>query len=441
MKKVLLFIYRTVALAVALFLILGIASNLAALDIFPSVVGNGQNDSVVLTFETFDTTASPLPSNPDSLKILHFGPSGEPFDSLGEEDGRVINIRTGSYEVHLKSTDSLANMGRYLVRVYAYKGDQIKGAASGGYYVKGGNWDDLDSTLADVRAILDTLQDGFASQSHQSNLDTTVSSRSTLTSADNIGINWLDIANPTVFQYLPNTYIGGLLSPISVDTEEVARSVWNDDIIAQNLRTVDLSGCQSGGGAYACSLFVFDQSDSSALQGVVVRFMNESQTATEAVAMSDPNGLALVSLDAAKYRVWTYKAGVLFADLPDSVIVAAPSVVDTLWGSRFDPGDPVAAELCRVYGWIYDLSGAGISGVTVAAGINKTPIRYQGMLISPYYRSAVSDSSGYWFLDLYPSASLTPDDLEYEFVIYYESGRIARKKLKVPDLTSWQFNW
>ena len=60
--------------------------------------------------------------------------------------------------------------------------------------------------------------------------------------------------------------------------------------------------------------------------------------------------------------------------------------------------------------------------------IGLTPIRYQGTLISPYYRTAQSDSSGYWFMDLFPNVSLTPAGSEYEFMIYYEPGRIARKR-------------
>jgi hypothetical protein len=415
--------------------------DLWAFDIFPEVVGNGESDSIMVTFETFDTTAIPVLANPDSLKILRFGSDGNVVDSLGEDDSRVVSVRVGSYEVHLRSSDSLSSMGRYRVRVYAYKGGQIRGAASGGYYVKAENWDGLDSARAEINAVLDTLQDGFASQTNQDKLDTTVSSRSTLTASDNIGINWMDISNATAFQYLPNSYWGGLLSEVVVDTAKIARSVWDDDIVAENSRSVDLSGCGAGSGAYPCSLYVFNQADSSAMQGVVVRIMNGSQTATAAVGVSDPDGLVVASLDAAEYCVWVYKAGVEFDDLPDTVAVSSPSVMDTIWGSCFDPGEPVAAELCRVYGWIFDLSGEGLQDVTVTAKIGKTPIRYQGTLISPYYRTVQTDSSGYWFMDLFPSESLTPDDSEYEFMVYYEPGRIARKKIKIPDLANWELGW
>jgi hypothetical protein len=412
-----------------------------ALDIFPNVSGNGEEDSITLTFETFDTTAIPLLSTPDSLKILRFGPSGDLIDSLGEDDSAVTQIRTGSYVVELQSTDSISGTGRYVVRIYAFMGGEIRGAISGGYYVREGSWDDLDTILDLTRTTLDTLNDGFASQINQSNLDTTMSSRSTLTVTDNIGIDWMNISNATAMQLFPNTFIEGILSKVQVDSAKLARSVWDNDIVEQSSRSVDLSSCQAGSGAYPCSLYVYNSADSSAIQGILIRFMNDSETATEALGITDPNGMVVASLDAAQYKIWPYKAGVDFEALPDSLTVSSPASVDTIWGSGFDPGAPAGAQLCRTFGWVYDLSGIGISGVTVTAGITQTPIRYQGTVISPYLKSTTTDSIGYWYLDLLPNESLTPSDSEYEIMIYYESGRIARKRIRLPDLSNWELNW
>jgi hypothetical protein len=421
-------------------IILNLTSNLKAFSIFPEVVGSDNTDSITLTFETFDTTSLPLAANPDSLKILRFMPDGSLLDSLGEEASNLHNVREGSYEVRFRGSDTLGTRGRYVIRAYAYIGGQIRGAASAGYYVKDGGWDDLDSTKAFSKAVLDTLEDGYASQTYQSYLDAPISTRSTLTESDNIGIDWLDIENPAAAQVLSSTIISGILGNVKVDTGKIARSVWDDELVSQNLRTVDLSSCGTGSGAYPCSLYVFNSADSSALQGIKVRVMNAEQTATEAVGISNSAGLIVVSLDAAEYRAWAYKAGIEFEGLPDSIDVSAPSSNDTIWGSSFDPGQPVSPELCRVFGRVFDLSGYGISGVTVMARLNKTPIRYDGSIISPFYRTASTDSTGYWYLDLIPSAALEPE-CEYEIVIYYESGRIARKRVGVPDQASWEFNW
>jgi hypothetical protein len=370
-------------------------AGLSAMEIVPEVVGNGSNDSIVLTFETFDTTSLPVLANPDSLKILRFGPSGNLVDSIGEDGANLLNLRTGSYEAHFRGSDNSASKGRYIIRVYAFKGGQIRGACSSGYYVKENNWDGLDSNRISVEAILDTLNAGFGSQMYQ--------------------------ANP--------------------DTAKIARSVWNDNLVAQGERTVDLSACSGGSGAIPCSLYVFSSADSSALQGVRVRFMNEGQNATEALGLSNSNGLVLASLDTAIYKIWAYKSGVEFSEQPFSLTVAEPAANDTIWGSTFNPGDPVSPELCRTYGWVSDLSGNGISGVTVMARIEKSPIRFMGTVISPYFQATSTDSVGYWQLDLLPNSVMDPSDSEYEFEIYYEPGRIARKKVKIPDQASWELDW
>ena len=345
-------------IAVIIFLILPLwynHGNLYAMDVFPEVVGNKTSDSITLTFETFDTTALPLLANPDSLKILRFDPEGALFDSLGENDGRVNNIREGSYRVRFRGSDGYSTAGDYSVRVYAFVGGQIRGASSCGYYVIENNWDALDTIIKNIKAVRDTLDDGFASQNGQSYLDASISSRSNLTSSDNIGINWQDIDNTGSFQYLPNTILGSVSSMVLVDTAQIARSVWDDDVVAETSRRVDLSLCQGGGaGEYACSLYVFSQTDSAALQGVSVRIMNSDQNATIAVGLSNSSGLVTAYLDSAQYKIWAYKAGVEFADLPDSIVVEAPSTNDTIWGGSFDPGNPSGADLCLVYGWVYD---------------------------------------------------------------------------------------
>ncbi len=419
-------------------------AGLSAMEIIPEVVGNGSSDSIVLTFETFDTTSLPVLANPDSLKILRFGPSGNLVDSIGEDAGNLFNPRTGSYEAHYRGSNNSASRGRYIIRVYAFKGGQIRGASSGGYYVKQGNWDDLDSTRNFAKAVLDTLNNGFASQTNQANLDAAVSSRSTLTEEDNIGIDWLDIENAGAAQAFPSTILGGVsavLSNVNVDTGKISRSVWNDDVVPISQRIVDLSACSGGSGAIPCSLYVFNSADSSAMQGIRIRFMNEGQNATEALGVTNSSGRVVVSLDEATYRVWGYKAGTEFSGIPHTLVVSEPAINDTIWGSVFEPGDPVSPELCRTYGWVSDLSGNGISGVTVMARIEKTPIRYMGTIISPYYKSTSTDSLGYWELDLLPNSVLDPADSKYEFEIYYEPGRIARKKVIIPDQAGWELDW
>jgi hypothetical protein len=352
----------------------------AGLGVSPEFVGNGSGDSVYVTFVSIDTTYYSEVRNLDSLDILRYKPDCVLLDSTSENASNVLNPTRGFYRAAFRASDGSGTMGVYAVVVRGWLAGKERGIVSGVY------------------EVIDENMDGYLS---------------------------------------------------NLDSASVARSVWDDDIVAEidrRIRYADSVGTvlnvpTSGSGAYACSLFYFDASDTTAIQGVFSRVMNNTQTATSGVGLTNSDGLVVISLDAAMYRIWSYLSGHTFAPLPDSVTVVSPSVVDTIWGTTFDPGDPIAPSLCRVYGWVRDLSGVAISGATVTASVKQSPLRYGSIIVSPYFRSTVSDSTGYWYLDLLSSANLDPTTTSYSFSIYYLTGAIAVKEIAVPDESSWELNW
>lgn len=235
------------------------------------------------------------------------------------------------------------------------------------------------------------------------------------------------------YQVLP----GGLMPLAAVTDSNLARFVTATDYQA------DLSGCGNGTGAIPCTLHVLTTAgdDTVAVQGVVLRFYNSTETATAALTISDANGRGIVSLDADIFHVYGYKIGASFPGQPLTINVTAGGSNDTLWAQTFDPGQPPSPELCRVYGWVRDLGAGNIAAATIQARITDSPLRYQGILISPYELTTTTDTAGYWQLDLFPSASLTPDTTRYEFTIRYTSGAILRRRIAIPDTTHWQLSW
>jgi hypothetical protein len=67
--------------------------------------------------------------------------------------------------------------------------------------------------------------------------------------------------------------------------------------------------------------------------------------------------------------------------------------------------------------------------------------RFGLTVISPSPVNTSSDSTGYFYLDLVPSDSLTPTGTKYEFSISRSDGTILRQRLSVPDSTSWRLTW
>ncbi len=365
---------------ILLLLVVVIQPEAAGLGVSPQFVGNGSDDSVYVTFVSIDTSYYSEVGNLDSLDILRYMPNGMLLDSTSENASNVLNPTKGFYRAGFRASDGSGTMGVYTVVVRGWLAGKERGIASGAYEVIDENMDD---------------------------------------------------------------YLGNF------DSAAIARSVWDNDVVTaidRRIRYADsvgtaLSVPTSGSGAYACSLYYFDTYDTSAIQGVFSRAMNNSQTATAGIGLTNPDGLVVMSLDNAVYRVWSYLSGYTFSPLPDSVGVVNPSVVDTIWGTAFDPGDPITPSLCRVYGWVRDLSGTAISGATVTASVKESPLRYGSNIISPYFRSTMSDSTGYWYLDLLPSENLDPSTTVYSFSIYYLTGAIAVKEVAVPDTTSWELNW
>lgn len=240
-----------------------------------------------------------------------------------------------------------------------------------------------------------------------------------------------------ITNYTYHVIEGGPMPLAAITDSNLARTVTADDYKA------DLAPCGVGAGAIPCTLFVMQavSGDTVALQGVYLRVYNSGETATAAAGTTDANGRRVFTLEESDYRVYAYQAGFTFTPQPESVSVPIGGITDTIWGVPFDPGTPATAELCRVYGWVYNLSGDTLSGATVNARIVQSPLRYQNIVISPYNLTTTTDSAGYWFLDLFPSAALTPDTTRYEITIRFTSGAILRRKVAVPQSTEWLLTW
>lgn len=263
----------------------------------------------------------------------------------------------------------------------------------------------------------------------------------------------------------------------SCDTESIARSSWNDDIIPQAERriqyvdslgeeisaSVDTSQIKamneanqwgayyvwnystrtltSGAGAGANQVIIRCKqfSDSSSVAFAQIQVLDSTESSTIGLLTSDSQGRGFFALDNGIYCVRLYKPGWQFT-VPETLMVDGDED-STYYAETFDPGEPPQASLCRVYGWVYDINDQPMVGTKIEASIKTVPLRYQNVLISPYYKSTLTDENGYWYLDLYPNSVLSPSDTKYIFHIFSPSGTILRLQTEVPDQTSWELQW
>lgn len=263
----------------------------------------------------------------------------------------------------------------------------------------------------------------------------------------------------------------------SCDTESIARSTWNDDVIPKTERriqyvdslgeevsaSVDTSQIKAmndnnqwgasfiwnysvrtltsgtGSGANSVVIRCKSFSDSSSIAFAQIQVLDSTENSTIGLLTSDSQGRGFFALDNGIYCVRLYKPGWQFT-VPETLCVDGDEDT-TYYAEAFDPGSPPQASLCRVYGWVYDINDQPMVGTKIKASIKTVPLRYQNLVISPYYKSAVTDEDGYWYLDLYPNSVLSPSDTKYIFHIFSPSGTILRLKKEVPDQTNWELQW
>ena len=195
----------------------------------------------------------------------------------------------------------------------------------------------------------------------------------------------------------------------------------------------------SGAGMFAYKVLVMDTTTVTRVQSVNAYLRNLNQTVLIASTRSNADGELLFNLDAGSYLLIASAPGYQFSVF-DTIVVTSASE-DTLMGYPFDPGMPSLPNLCRTYGYIYDLNGQPESHATVTASLPGGVARSGQTIISPFQVSTISDSLGYFYLDLIPSDSLLPQGKLYEISIAKKDGTILRQRVSIPTTTSWQISW
>jgi len=198
--------------------------------------------------------------------------------------------------------------------------------------------------------------------------------------------------------------------------------------------------CCSGSGAKYYTIYVADSTDggSTLLSGVVVSAYSmsgdlQSGLKTDSYGKvsfaTDLDSLILIST---KFNYYT---------TPDTIVVPQSGYVDTAFvyhGAIPTSGSP---DLCRLYGFIYDISGNPDDNATITAWLPIGVSRYDSSIVSPYRVETTTDSTGYFYIDLIPNINLIPDTSKYEVTIVRTDGTILRERITVPDEESWRMTW
>jgi hypothetical protein len=347
---------------------------------------------------------------------------------------------TMMFEWRSRASDSVGHIGAYTwwaLVTKNYNGKRVRQMHKGWYYV---NNDPIEDFLVAGDTASNSPLYDFINGDGSEGIDADIGNPS----ADSTRVAWAiddSLGNGTV----PDSLIARVDSirwAVGMPTDSTGNNLHRkigpysggDDNVKNAIDALSLTG----GGTEACTLLV-KQDSSAAIQSarIVIRTLDQSTTKVPGL-FTDVDGKGITELDAASYFISITANN--YVPLADTLIVSN----DASWlfnMTPFDPGNPPSPELCRVYGWVYDIGGENLANVTISAEIPSEyqPMKYGDVIITPFKKSICSDSTGYWEIDLFPNSILSLPDSKYQFVIEYPSGVIMKSKVAVPDTVSWQF--
>lgn len=240
------------------------------------------------------------------------------------------------------------------------------------------------------------------------------------------------------------SFVGG--SGSGNDSSSIARWVWNTpkanhQVAATFGRYLDteVSGLASGSGAFGVTVVVLDTATDQVVPNVDLTIRNLTQTSVIAVGASSSLGTRTFNLNADQFVVTAVAPGYSFAT-PDTINVTG-AAVDTIVGHQFDPGAPQVLGTCRVYAYLAKSDGRPETGATVSAYPVKGVVKAGDIVISPFTVQSTVESTGYFAIDLIWSSLLGAGGSQYELAISRKDGTILRKRITVPDSSSWLLQW
>jgi hypothetical protein len=198
--------------------------------------------------------------------------------------------------------------------------------------------------------------------------------------------------------------------------------------------------CCSGSGAKSYTIYVADSTggDTTLLSDVMVSAYSMSGD-LQAGMKTDSYGKVTYATDLDSLFLISVKFN--YHTAPDTIVVTAPGYTDTTYiyhGTIPTSGSP---DLCRLYGFIYDISGDPDGSANITAWLPAGVSRYDSSIISPFRVETTTDSTGYFYIDLIPNVNLIPDTSKYEITIIRTDGTILRERISVPDEESWRLTW
>jgi hypothetical protein len=204
----------------------------------------------------------------------------------------------------------------------------------------------------------------------------------------------------------------------------------------------------TGAGLYTAKIYATDTSGTDAyISGIPITFTDAA--GNDLGYIPTVSGYATANLNNGTYTI-SAPLGYGYVWIDNSFTISSANLVDTLWGYDIAIGSPGSPNLCRLYDNIRDMEGNAVEGarvvVTLSSGTNVRD-SCSNVSLSGYRVETISNSSGYWYLDLVETHCLestygSTEAILYKVVVTFPSGtEMVNKDVTVPDASSYRMTW
>mgnify|MGYP001587874040 CR=1 FL=1 len=190
-------------------------------------------------------------------------------------------------------------------------------------------------------------------------------------------------------------------------------------------------------GPRVVTIYVSDSNTTLPLPDVQVYVKNDTNSMIINKGITGTDGKYMTGLRDGVYNLIMRKSFVDFIT-PLTLTVTGDTTAAYI-GASFVPTSPGSPSTCMLYGWVVDVSGTYLRNAKVTATETQSA-RYSGALkIGKLTKATITDSNGYWELELVRSSLLTPSGIPYRIVITYP-GFSYEKEVLIPDSSSVEFS-
>ena len=256
-------------------------------------------------------------------------------------------------------------------------------------------------------------------------------------------------------------------APVAKGSYLVREKAWYEDVPSGrswNFSVVDPSdfkytgtGCESPTGANLITITTKALSDSSAIPQCLIQFWNTDDSQLLWWEYTTSTGYVSFLYNADTLLLKMFKDQYSFT-IPETLFIDGNE--DTTYYGSTSLVYPPQANLCNVYGWIFDQTNsadttflAKIENVTYDSTTKNedltTPLRFQRAIISPYIAYDNPDTTGRFCFDIYRTASLNPDTTWYRLTVENKDGDQLLKReggalgilFQAPDTVAYEITW